>query len=321
MKRLTALIMVCALALGACGAGDGATAATVDGRNITVGEVNGLLNIPDGTVSKADFAQFLGLVVEWAVVEEAAAEEFDITVTDEEIAAEADRIFEEFSSEGQTREDFTASRGVTEEFLRMVGHQEALYRKVHEKFAGEGRGVPTEDEVEELMESERLRLTEACVSHILLGELQGLEGDELEDAKEEALGEAEEVLGLLDDGGVFAELARERSTDAGSGAQGGDLGCSSPTRWVEPFKDAVLDAPIGEVLDEPVLSEFGYHIIFVKSRTVPTDEEITEAVTSDGVSRAIDEWVAEQMAASEISVVERFGTWDAETLRLLPPAA
>lgn len=321
MKRLTALVLVSALALAACGPGDGATAATVDDRVITVGEVNNLIHIEEGTVSKADFANFLGLLIEWTVVEEAVAEELDIVVTEEEITAEADRIFEEFGAEGQSREEFTSSRGVTEQFLRMVGHQEVLYRKVHEQFAEEGTGVPTDDEIEEEREAQTRRMAEACVSHILVGELRDLEGEELEDAKADALAEAEDIMGQLEDGGVFAELAREHSTDTASGANGGELGCTSPSGWVQAFQDAVMEAPIGEVLDSPVLSEFGYHIILVRSRTLPDAEEVTEAIVADSVSSAIDEWVGERLEASSVSVVERFGTWDGELLRVNPPAA
>lgn len=321
MKRLTALVLATALALAACGSGDGATAATVDDRSITVAEVNNLIHIEEGTVSKADFANFLGLLIEWSVVEEAVADELDIVITEDEITAEADRIFEEFAAEGQTREEFTSSRGVTEQFLRMVGHQEVLYRKVHEMFEEDGNGVPTDDEIDEQRDAQIRRMTEACVSHILLGELRGLEGDELEDAKTEALAEAEGIMGQLDDGAVFAELAREHSTDTASAANGGELGCASPSGWVQAFQDAVMVAPIGEVVDEPVLSEFGYHIILVRSRTLPDDEEVTEAIVSDSVSRAIDAWVAERMTGASISVTERFGTWDATGLRVTPPAA
>lgn len=321
MKRLTALTLATALGLAACGASGGATAATVDGQTITVDDVNGMLSLDEGAVTKTQFAQILGLLVEWSIVEKAAAEELGLTVTDDEITAEADRIFEEFADEGQSREDFVATRGFTEAFLQMVGHQEALYRKIHDKFLDEGRGVPSEEEIAEGMDARRLAMTSACVSHILLGELQGLEGDELESAKEEALAEAEEVLGLLDDGGDFAEIARERSTDTGSGAQGGDLGCQSPQRWVEPFRDAVLEAPVGEVFDEPVLSDFGYHIIFVSERTVPTDEEVAESLTTDGVRGEIDAWVGEKMAAADVTVTTRFGTWDSTGLQVVPPEA
>lgn len=134
MKRLIALLIVSVLGLAACGAGDAATAATVNGQAITVGDVNGLLAIDSGTITKAQFAQFLDLLVEWHVVEDAAAEEFGFTVTQEEIDAETDRIYEQFSDEGQSREDFLATRGFTETFLEIVGHQEVLFRKIHDMF-------------------------------------------------------------------------------------------------------------------------------------------------------------------------------------------
>ena len=203
----------------------------------------------------------------------------------------------------------------------MVGHQEVLYRKVHEKFTADGTGMPTDEEIEEQRDAQIRIMTEACVSHILLGELRGLEGDELEEATADALVEAEDIMAQLEDGGVFAELAREHSTDAGSGANGGELGCASPSGWVQAFQDAVMEAPIGEVLDEPVLSEFGYHIIFVRSRTIPDDEEVIDAIVSDSVSREIDSWVNERMGAATVTVTERFGTWDETGLRVTPPTA
>lgn len=128
-------------------------------------------------------------------------------------------------------------------------------------------------------------------------------------------------MSQLEDGAVFADLAREHSTDTASATNGGELGCASPSGWVQTFQDAVMEAPIGEVVDEPVPSEFGYHIIFVRSRTLPDEEEVTDAIVSDSVSRTIDAWVAERMTAASISVTERFGTWDATGLRVTPPAA
>src|SRR5690606_32349733 len=162
VKRLTALILATVLGVAACGASGGATAATVDGQTITVDDVNGMLSLDEGAVTKTQFAQILGLLVEWSVVEKAAAEELGLTVADDD----------------QSREEFVATRGFTEAFLQMVGHQEALYRKIHDKFLDEGRGVPSEEEIAEGMDARRLAMTSACVSHILLGELQGLEGDE-----------------------------------------------------------------------------------------------------------------------------------------------
>lgn len=58
----------------------------------------------------------------------------------------------------------------------------------------------------------------------------------------------------------FAEIAKRDSTDAGSAAQGGDLGWFARNAMVKPFSDAAFALKEGQI-SAPVLSEFGYHII------------------------------------------------------------
>jgi peptidyl-prolyl cis-trans isomerase D len=71
---------------------------------------------------------------------------------------------------------------------------------------------------------------------------------------------AEEVLAKVNAGGDFAKLAQEYSQDAGSAAQGGDLGWAERSFFVGPFADALFAMKVGEVRG-PVRSQFGYHII------------------------------------------------------------
>jgi len=99
--------------------------------------------------------------------------------------------------------------------------------------------------------------------HILLG----FEGDE---EQQEAQQQAEELIAQLNDGADFGDLAREYSTDPGSGQRGGDLGWFGRGRMVPPFEEAAFDAQVGEIVG-PVESQFGYHIIKVNDRT---DKEV-----------------------------------------------
>ena len=64
----------------------------------------------------------------------------------------------------------------------------------------------------------------------------------------------------------FAELAKQRSQDPGSAAQGGDLGSNPRGTMVKAFDDAVFSMKPGEI-EGPVQSEFGYHVIQLKGIT------------------------------------------------------
>lgn len=323
MKKLLGMAAVLALVLAACGGNPGALAATVDGTRITVGDVNELIHIESGTITKEQFAEFLGYRIQWVLVENGAGEEFGIMVSEDEIRAEADRIYEEFSQPEESREDFTSSRGVTEEFLLQVSHQGLLDERLRARFLDDSRGVLTEEEIDERVAGETNRLTEVCASHILLGQLVNLEGDELEEAATEAEAEAADVLARLANGEDFSDLAMEVSADEGSGAFGGDLGCvfDPEARYVEAFAEAVLTAPVGEVLDEAVRSQFGYHVILVNSRTVPTEEEVVDSLNAGGIATALEEWVLGVFERAEVSVEPRFGTWEATPQpRVVPPA-
>ena len=81
--------------------------------------------------------------------------------------------------------------------------------------------------------------------------------------EEEALAKARDLRKRLQAGEDFAAIATAESADAGSAAQGGDLG--APFRrgqMVKEFEDAAFSLPVGQ-LSEPVKSQFGYHLIRV----------------------------------------------------------
>ncbi len=114
---------------------------------------------------------------------------------------------------------------------------------------------PTDEELETLFND--LRMNESVrASHILV---------KTED-------EAKAVIDRLNKGENFEDLAKELSTDTGSGANGGDLDYFEYTDMVQPFSEAAFNMEIGEI-SEPVQSEFGYHVIKVTDKKV--DNEIT----------------------------------------------
>ena len=88
MKKLVSMLLLVALVVAACGSGSSVVAATVDGTDITVGEVDALLEVEGSTIPKDQFAQFLGFAVQWEVISVAAKEQYGIELTDEEVAAD-----------------------------------------------------------------------------------------------------------------------------------------------------------------------------------------------------------------------------------------
>ncbi|AHG64501.1 peptidylprolyl isomerase [Advenella mimigardefordensis] len=74
----------------------------------------------------------------------------------------------------------------------------------------------------------------------------------------------------------FADAAKKNSIDPGSGKNGGDLGWAPAENYVPEFAEAVKAAKKGQLLDKPVKSQFGWHIIQVTDSRpvkVPTLEE------------------------------------------------
>jgi parvulin-like peptidyl-prolyl isomerase len=74
--------------------------------------------------------------------------------------------------------------------------------------------------------------------------------------------EAQAVYEELKNGGDFAKIAKERSKDTGSGANGGDLGWFAKGAMVPEFEKVAFSLKVGEI-SKPVKSQFGYHIIQV----------------------------------------------------------
>ena len=75
-----------------------------------------------------------------------------------------------------------------------------------------------------------------------------------------ALKKAQDLAAKLKAGGNFEALAKQSSDDAGSAAQGGDLGLSERGSLEAPFGDALFAMKPGEV-SAPIRTKFGFHII------------------------------------------------------------
>jgi len=107
--------------------------------------------------------------------------------------------------------------------------------------------------------------------------------------------EAKAIEAQLKKKGNFAKIAKEKSKDAGSGAEGGELGWNVPSNFVQPFADAVVKLHKGQI-SEPVQSQFGWHIIKledVRDLKVPPLEQVkpnlVRRLQQEGLQKALAE--------------------------------
>jgi len=128
------------------------------------------------------------------------------------------------------------------------------------------------DETKELYSTAESRQ----VAHILI---------EINDdvSQEQAKEVVDGIYTQIMDGGDFASLATQYSNDPGSAENGGDLGFNESGTFVPKFEAVEYELAVSQVA-EPVLTEFGYHIIKLlglKEATTPALIDIRQRVEKE----------------------------------------
>jgi peptidyl-prolyl cis-trans isomerase C len=89
--------------------------------------------------------------------------------------------------------------------------------------------------------------------------------------------EAKKIIADVKKGAKFEELAKKQSKDPGSGANGGDLDWAGANSYVPEFSQAMVKLNKGQMTQEPVKSQFGWHVIRVddvRDAQLPKLEEV-----------------------------------------------
>ncbi|MEX0347757.1 MAG: peptidylprolyl isomerase [Rhizobiaceae bacterium] len=112
------------------------------------------------------------------------------------------------------------------------------------------------------------------------------------------------VIGELDGGADFVELAKQKSTGP-SGPNGGDLGYFGPGQMVPPFEEAAFKLDIGAYTKEPVETQFGWHVILVEDKRAqqpPAFEEVREQIRGVLFRETYAKIVSELRGAAQVDI-------------------
>jgi hypothetical protein len=249
----------------------------------------------------------------------AASEGVEVTAEDEAVAESA--IAQALGSSADMPESLTAA------LVQLVQYQSALQADLEANTA-----EISDEEIRRaydgiVADADRFA-TYACSSHILasFGTSPSTSGPSEPTAEQEAEARAaiDAAAARLAAGEDFAAVARELSDDPGSAARDGDLGCNMEGQFVPEFEAALYALEPGEV-SEPVRTQFGYHLILLRSIGVPSFDDISDDIRAELEQRRSDPSAAlfallgEATANVRVEVNPRFGTWDAERLAVVPP--
>lgn len=301
MKRSLALVLFAALAvLPACSSGP-STAATLNGTEISVDELQqdleglagsatfrdglaqqGVTLRPGKAVPASLAAQWLYSLIQQQAIAD-VAERRDVTASDEELdqarsALEQDPSFKELPKRLQNR----------------IAGSSALLQALRASF-------PATSAYETFAED--------CPSGRIVGHvLTASEAD------------TQAAVDRLRDGEPLATVAAEISTDEGANQQGALLTCEGSAQWTgldETFRTAAEAVPTGEVSD-PVETQFGWHAIAV----LPLNEQnaaplLATVQVPDPVAPVVNRFLRN----AKITVNPRYGKLDRSngSISIVPP--
>jgi parvulin-like peptidyl-prolyl isomerase len=329
MRRLLPLLLALVVLGSACSAFGEAPAATVAGTEISTESIDDEMDTiranteykqaleqsygspTDGAAGKGTFdaafvAQILSLRVWYQMIEE------DITDRGLEIT---DAILEQATSEIQ-QQFAQLDPDPTDEANPVL---DAFPKSYRDRLIRQRALIDTVDAeiVESIGDDERTfydenteDFAEICVSHILVG-VQG--GRTPAEAKKDA----QELYARIQDGEDFEDIAANESDDPAAAAEGGSLGCGSrlSLQFDPVFLGAAFALEVDEV-SEPVLTQFGAHLILVTSREIPSYREVEDQVSTvmqQAHDLRINEYLVKVICGTDVKVNPRYGTWTAET--------
>ena len=287
---------------------------TFEGGDVTQGELDEFAEqsgVPkDDPQYQATVQQILPQLVGIEIAK-AYAQEHDITVSDKEVDQELAKLKEQVGDQARSSgqdvsnqeayEQALKQNNITEEQLREDIRENLPVQEVQERVTGNAE--PSDEEIQTYYEKNK----EAQFTTTLAALRQAHPLQQRPESRRPRTSKQQ-----LENGGNFAELAKENSQDPGSAENGGDLGCLGKGETVPEFEQAAFEAEQGEIVG-PVETEFGYHILKVtdvKSEQTRSLQEVESQIRSqlatEKQSEAFNKWIEEQKKQRDVKYLKGY---------------
>ncbi len=242
-------------------------AAKVDGKKISYSEfVNDLRALKiysshEQGLENSSEKELAGQVIARLILSEISqrlADRYEVELIDEEVDSASEFILANYESKEQADADTERLYGWNfDQYKERVLKPLMLDDKIYQYLAAN-----YEDSENKYRSSEMIEVKSA---HILFMTD--------EENQEQVKQDARQVLDRINQGEDFAKLAQEYSEDTASAVKGGDLGWMDPGMTVPEFEQALRDLNPGEISQELVKTDYGYHIIKVEDKRGVFDYE------------------------------------------------
>lgn len=114
---------------------------------------------------------------------------------------------------------------------------------------------------------------------------------------------AKAIIADLKKGADFAETAKTKSKDPSAKQNGGDLGYFAKDEMVPQFADAAFAMQAGQLLDAPVKTQFGWHVIKVEDRrmsTAPAFEQVQPMLREQLAEETADRLLSDMRGKAKV---------------------
>lgn len=319
------------------------TLATVNGEAILLSEFNQETNsiieqyqqlTPQEEQNPEELKKFKQKLLEQMIDERLLRQEAKkqkITPTPRDIDAGIAEVRRRFKSEEEFKQELKKS-GLTEEQFRQRIKEQLMVMQLIEREVKSKISPPTDAEVQQLFDTlqkinagEKPNTQNPDQDKQLLGLAQALKRMSEETVrarhilirveknatlkeKSAALKKIKDIQEKIKNGADFAEMAKQFSEDPASAQRGGDLGYFSRGDMVPEFEKVAFSLEIGKV-SEPVLTDFGYHLIKVEEKRAArkitlndVKNELQEIVYRQKMAKAYEDWLKNLKAKATIKI-------------------